>query len=450
MSLMQFLSILRARWNVAAVILLTTLAAALAWVLLRPEHYTARTPVLVDIQAADVGGGWAPTLVTSYLATQMDIARSDRVAERVLASFKDAPTDMAGRRDRLRDLKDQLEVKPARDSNIINIAWTGDSAAEAARVANAFAQAYVYVALELKTNPAKHESTWFDEQVGSARQKLEQAQTKLSDFQQKAGIVSEQQADHEMARLTELSMQLAQVQAQTTDSQSKRGASRDTVAEVIQSPLINGLKADMARVEAQVQQASATLGPRHPQMLRLEGELAALRSRLASETGRIASSIDTTFQAGRNRETELQSALNAQRGRVLAVNKDRGQLALLRQDLQTAQRAYEEVSTGASKSRLQALTTQTNLRLLAPAVEPADPSGPSAKQALGIAAAAGLLLAIAGALLAELLNRRVRSIDDIAMATHLPVLATVPAASPFAALPAARGGRLALTYGRAQ
>lgn len=449
MSLLQFLSILRARWNVALLILLATLGAALAWVVLRPDHYTARAPVLIDIQASDVGGGWAPTLVTSYLATQMDIARSDRVAERVLASLKQLPDDPAEKRERMKEFQESLEVKPARESNIINIAWTGADPAEAARIANAVAEAYVDVALDLKTNPAKHESAWFDEQVRAARQKLEQAQLRLSEFQQKSGIVSEDQADHEMARLTELSMQLAQVQAQTTDSASKRGASRDTVAEVIQSPLINGLKADIARVEAQVQQASATLGPRHPQMMRLQGELGALRSRLATETSRIAGSIDTTYRAGKARESELQAALNAQRGRVLAVNKDRGQLALLRQDVQSAQRAFEEVSTGAAKTRLQALTTQTNLRLLAPAVEPANPSGPSAKQALAVAAIAGLLLAIAGALLLELANRRVRSIDDIVMATQLPVLATVPAASPFAALPAARGGRLALTHGSA-
>lgn len=450
MSPMQFLSILRARWGIAALIFLATVLAALAWVTLRPASYTARTPVLVDLAANDVGGGWAPTLVTSYLATQIDVARSDRVADRVLDMLGGAPTDPAERRDRRMTLQQQLEVKPARESNIVNIAWTGDDPAQAARMANAFAEAYVTVALELKTNPAKHESAWFDEQVNAARQKLEQAQLRLSDFQQKAGIVSEAQADHEMARLTELSMQLAQVQAQTTDSGSKRGASRDTVAEVIQSPLINGLKADIARVEAQVEQAGATLGPRHPQMLRLQGELGSLRSRLATETNRIASSINTTYQAGKARESELMGALNAQRGRVLAVNRDRGQLALLRQDVQNAQRAFEEVSSGAAKTRLQSVTTQTNLRLLAPAVEPANAAGPSARVALAIAAVVGLLLALAGALLAELLNRRIRSIDDVLLATQLPVLATIPAASPFAALPAAGGGRLALSYGSSQ
>ena len=51
-----------------------------------------------------------------------------------------------------------------------------------------------------------------------------------------------------------------------------------------------------------------------------------------------------------------------------------------------------------------------------------------------MAAAAGLLLALAGAILMELLNRRVRSVDDLSLATHLPILATVPAHNGAAAL----------------
>lgn len=445
MSLLQFFSILRARWAAAGLILLATLAAVLAWVLLRPTWWSARAPVLVDVQASDVGGGFAPALLASYLATQIDIARSERVSARAVDDLyaeelrrnPDAPPlGDERRRERVQAVQQGLEVKPARESNIIHIHWMGRNPGEAARVANAVARAFVDVSLELKTGPAKQDASWFEEQVRASRQKLEQAQVRLSEFQQRAGIVGSEQADHEVARLNELSLQLAQVQAQTTDSQSKRAASRDTVAEVMQSPLVNGLKADIARLEAQVQQAGATLGPRHPQMQRLHAELGALQSRLATETARIGRSIDTSFQAGRAREGELAAALHAQRARVLGLNKDRAHLALLRQDVDAAQRAFEAVSANASKSHLQSLTTQTNLMLLAPAVEPQSPAGPSPQQAVVVATLAGLALAVIGAVLMELANRRVRSADDIAMATDLPLLASVPPAHPgFKALP---------------
>ena len=50
MSLLQFLSILRARWSAAALILVASVTTALAWSVLRPASYLAQAPVLVDLR----------------------------------------------------------------------------------------------------------------------------------------------------------------------------------------------------------------------------------------------------------------------------------------------------------------------------------------------------------------------------------------------------------------
>jgi chain length determinant protein EpsF len=464
MSLYQFFSILRARRWTALLIFLATVGVALAWVLLRPTNYTARAPVLVDTRAQDplsqpVWGVVPP----SYMATQIDVARSERVAERVvdvLGMDKD-PEAIANWRKATRggkgsakawmasQLQAGLEVKPARESNIINVSYTGSDPQYAAKIANAFAQAYIDTTVELKTDPAKRYASFFDDQLKAAREKLEAAQDRLTQYQQKNGVTSaDERVDYEMARLNELSSQLTLVQSQTTDAHHKRVAPRESVAEVMSSPLINNLKADISRLEAKIQESNANLGPRHPAMVRMNDELGALRSRLASETARIGSSIETSYTVGKAREGELSAAVNAQRSRVMALNKHRDELSLLRRDVDTAQRAFEAISGNANQTRLQSLTNQTNVMRLATAVEPINPSGPTKKMALIIAAAGGLLLAVAGALLAELMNRRVRSVEDLSMATHLPVLATVPAHSGASGLARLAGGsrRPALGY----
>jgi uncharacterized protein involved in exopolysaccharide biosynthesis len=294
-------------------------------------------------------------------------------------------------------------------------------------VANAFSQAYLDVALDIKTDPAKKYSTWFDEQLKFARDRLEQAQTALTAYQQRTGVISADGVDMETQRLNELSSQLTLVQGQLTDVSNKRNAAAANVAETMASPLINNLKSEIARQEARIQEASANLGSRHPQMVRMQDELASLQSRLRSETSSIGSSINTAYEVGRARERELTTAVNAQRARVMQFNKFRDELNVLRRDLDAAQKAYEQVSERASQSKLQALTNQTNIQRLATAVEPLVPRGPTAKMALALAAIAGLLLALAGTLLMELLNRRVRSVDDLSLATNLPILGTVPA-----------------------
>lgn len=464
MSLHQFFSILRARRLLVALILLSTLALALAWIVLRPTHFTARAPVLVDVRTDPVGGSAVQGMIApSFMATQIDIVRSDRVAQRVVEMLRidKDPAELKRWRERTegkgspqawfaRELQTRLDVKPARESNIINVSWKGDTAAEAARVANAFAQAYLDTSLELKTDPARGYAVWFDDQVKAARQNLSNAQTKLSAFQERTGIVSsDERTDYETARLNELSSQLTVVQGQTTESQSKRGG-RDTVNDVMQSPLINGLRGEIAKLEGKVEEGAAYLGANHPQMQRMRAELAALRGRLASETARITTSVDTSYEVGKSRERELQAAVAAQKARVMGLNKHRGELAMLQRDVDSAQKAFEAVSASASQSRLQSLTNQTNVMRIAPAVEPLEPSGPTAIQVMLIAAFAGLLLAIAGALLAELMNRRVRSVEDLSMVTQLPILATVSGTTvldaPTLRLPSPR--RLALAADR--
>ncbi|WBY01271.1 chain length determinant protein EpsF [Ramlibacter tataouinensis] len=441
MNLYQFLSILRARRTMAFMIFVTTIALALAWVMLRPKNYTAHAPILVDLRANDplAQPNYQSIVPQAYMATQMDIVRSTRVAEQVVEALgleKDPKSTeawrSAGGSGTLKswlagELQADLEVKPARESNIINISYTAPNPAEAAKVANAFSQAYLDTALDIKTDPAKKYSTWFEEQLKFARDRLEQAQGALTAYQQRTGVISADGVDMETQRLNELSSQLTLVQGQLTDVANKRAASAASISEAMNSPLINTLKADIARQEARVQEASANLGARHPQMVRMQDELNAMRARLRTETSSIGSAVDTAYQVGRAREKELQAAVNAQRGRVMQFNRYRDELNVLRRDLDAAQRAYEQVSERASQSKLQALTNQTNIQRLATAVEPLKPTGPSARLALALAAFAGALLAIAGAVLVELLNRRVRSVDDLAIATHLPILATVPA-----------------------
>jgi polysaccharide biosynthesis transport protein len=452
MSLFQLFTILRARRGLAGLIVLGTIALALVWVVLRPANFTARAPVLIDVRTDPVGvtSQYNPLVTPAFMSTQIDIVKSLRVAERAVQLLpvdqpplskwgKEAKEKPAPQTWLAHQLQERLEVKPARESNIINISSIGRSPAEAARVANAFAQAYLEIGLELRTEPSKKYADFFEEQVKASRDKLEKAHAKLSDFQQQSGILTaDERGDFEVARLTELSQQLVAVQGR-----SRRGG--ENSVSVVESPLVNNMRADIAKLEAKVQEGAATMGSAHPAMQRMQAELSSMRSRMAAESSRVGSAADSSVASSRNREKELQQALAEQKARVLALTKQRGELNLLQRDVDTAQKAYEAVSASAAQSHLQSLANQTNVMRLASAVEPLDPSGLSPALSLLVAAVGGLMLALATVLLLELLNRRVRSVEDLGAVTQLPILATIPAAaSAFVPLRLPASRRLAL------
>lgn len=434
MSLSQFFSILRARRGLAAFILLATLVLALGWVLLRPATYRAIAPVLVDVRtdpthATPLQGMVAP----AFMSTQVDIIKSDRVAQRVAQILPPDQAPLKGLRDEAKGqpqpdrwiadkLQRGLDVKPARETNIINITWVGHTPAEAARVANAFAQAYLETNLDLKTEPAKKYTVWFDEQVQGARSRLEQAQQKLAAYQEKAGIVTaDEKSDFETTRLNELLQQLSVAQT--------RGIGGSSAGASDSSPLVNNLRQDVARMEAKIAQASATMGSRHPEMLRMQSELAAMKARLNEESHRVGVSAEQSVEARAARVRALQAAINDQKQKVLALNRQRSEANILKADVDSAQKAFDTVTASAAQARLQSMSTQTNVMKLAPAVEPMEATGPTTVQAMLIGLVVGIVLAIAGALMAELSNRRVRTAADLSMVTHLPILATVPPAN---------------------
>ncbi|MDP3167031.1 MAG: chain length determinant protein EpsF [Hydrogenophaga sp.] len=424
----QLFVILRAHWLVVFITFVLVVATTATVTLMSGKQYTASASVVLDIKPDPVSGTMAGMVATGYMATQVDIIKSDRVAKRVVSNLR-MDTNVAVQsqwreatngRGQLIDwlaalLKGNLDVKPSRESNVINIEYVGADPDFAAAVANAFAQAYIDVNLELRVDPARQYAGFFDEQTKAARARLEKAQKALSDFQQANGITSnDERVDYETAKLNETSSQLTSIQAATTDSRSKRSrADGDTVAEVMQSPLINGLKSDIARLEAKLIEGSVNLGRNHPQTQRAESELAELKAQLASETQQITNSINTTYEVNRQRESQLQAALAAQKSRVLLLNQQRDEIRVLRGDIESAQRVFDSVSLRASQSSLESQTNQTNIAVLNPAIAPPFPSGPRVKLNIAIAMFLGGLLGVMVALSLEFSNRRVRSADDL-------------------------------------
>ena len=446
MTLQQFLLILRARAKIIFFTLLATVLVTLLVSLLLPKQYTASTAIVIDVKSPDpVAGMVLPAMVApGYMSTQVDIINSDRVAQSVVRLLHmdqspviqeqwteategkgDITTWLAGL------LKKELDVKPSRDSNVINIEFSGADPGFVATVANAFAQAYINVNLELKIEPARQYATWFENQTRLAREKLEKAQQTLSDYQQKTGIVAtDERLDHETNKLNELSTQLTLIQTQTSDSSSKQksGGNAATLTEVIQNPLINGLKSDIARLEAKLQESNINLGKNHPQTQRTESELASLRNRLSSETRQISNSIGTSYQVGKQKEKELLDALARQKNRVLELNKQRDSISVLQRDVEAAQRTYEGISQRSAQTRLESMSAQTNIAVLNPASEPAEHSRPRIMLNLLISVFLGVLLGTGVALLLEISNRRIRSAEDLIEAIDLPVLTVISSA----------------------
>lgn len=445
MSFGQFLSILRARWWVLVLVLGLTLATTIVVSLLLPKQYTATASVVVDfkpdpITAAVFGGMPSPAV----MATQVDILTSERVALRVVqanrlsenAQIRAQWQDETGGEGTVEQwlitlFQKSLDVQPSRESSVIRVGYKAPDPRFAAGMANAFVQAYIDTALALRVNPALKYSGFFDQQVKDAREALEKAQSKVSDFQRAKGIIAtDERLDVENARLNELSSQLVALQAVAAESRSRQtqasAGAGERMTEVLSNPVINQLKADISRAEAQLKLLGARLGDAHPQVVEAKASLGELRNRLDLETKRVTGGVGVTSTINNQREAQLRAALDAQRSQVLRMKGVRDEGQVLQRELESAQRTYDAVQTRLAQSSLESQTTQSNVNVLTQAVAPLQPSSPNLPLNVALAVFLGGLLAVGTALLLELMDRRVRSVDDVIAALDLPVIGVLP------------------------
>jgi chain length determinant protein EpsF len=304
----------------------------------------------------------------------------------------------------------------------------------AADIANAFAQTYTAFNLEMRTEPARNYASMFEEQSRRYREDLRAAQDRLSQFQQRAGITaSDERYDVENTRLQELSSELVRVQAAAVESRSRVDAvqrnGRDSMPETVANPMIATLRADLGRAEARLEEQSARLGSNHPLILSTQAEVNGLRSRLETEVGRVASSVGTGNSINQQREVQLRAAVDAQRGRVLALKKQRDELAALQREVDNAQRAVELLNTRLTQTTLESRSRQSNVNVVTQAFPPAKPARPQPVLNVVVGTFVGLLLGVLAAITLEKVHRPLRDSDDLIEAVGLPVLAVLPPAS---------------------
>ena len=440
MTFQQLLLILRARWLVILLTFLIVIGITVALSLLLPKKYTASTAVLVDVKTPDpILGALMPGMMApGYMATQIDIIQSDRVARRVVRMLKIDENQSARQQWQEETegkgsieayyadlLGKQLDVKPSRESNVINISYKSAEPQFASAIANAFAEAYIDTSVELRADPAKQYAGWFDARTKGLRDQLESAQMTLSKFQRDNGIVNaDERLDVENARLQELSSQLVAMQALRTESSSRQAQSgnTETLPEVLQSSLVQGLKADVARQEAKLKDLSSQYGPNHPLVLRAVAEGQALRIKLDAEIKRVAGSVGTNARVNVQREAGIRASLEAQKRKVLAIKQQRDEIAVLQREVENAQKAYDLTAQRLVQTNLESQTQQTNVVVLNPAVEPVEPSFPKVPLNIVVSAVLGIMMGVGLALLLEVFNRRVRSAQDIVEYLGLPVI----------------------------
>jgi len=459
MDLNQYILALKARRKAFVTVLAVTIFTAIVAALLIPKRYDATATILIDARDEQTmaPARMSPRERAGYIFTQMELIASGKVAHKVVRDLK-----LAGqpgvREDWEKDtggvgsieewlatnLLEKLKVDSGA-SNILIVKYSANDPKKAADIANAFAKAYLDVALELRTEPSREAGQWFDEQLKALRADVTGAQSKLTAYQKEKGVVGgDERMDVEYTRLAELNGELGRQKTATLDAQTRYkqaqdlitgGVSLEAFPEVLANGYIITVKSALQAAEGRLKEQAEVLGPNHPTYQRTVAEVEGLKERLNAEANKVVTGLGNAVQQTQKRVEELQTALKDQSERIMKMRESRVDMAVLTRDLDNAQRAYDGALGRAIAVKVDSKVRQTNLAMLTPAVEPLKPAVPKVGLISALSVVIGLLLAAGMVYLLEVLDRRVRSRTDLESRLAVPSLGLLSRWTP-------AGGRL--------
>jgi len=425
MNVLQFLRILWAYRLIVLVFAAVALVGSIAFVQMVSPRYEAQARVMLDIVKPDpvTGQVISSPFVRAYSKTQIELVKDYQVAGRVVDNLgwatdpgvqawfknqrKGGATDF--RQWAARQIVENTKARLIEGSNILEITYASTSPRRAAEVSEALRKAYVDLALQSRQEAAKRNAEWYETQAEKAKGLLLRSEETKANFERQTGIVLQDGAvDLESARLAALASQGATPILNPTGAASSPSESQ------------------LTQLEGELAQASKTLGPNHPQLQEMRRRRELLAAQVARE--RNAGGAQTAAAASAARASS--GALEAQKAKVMAQREQVERLRLMQGDVNLRRDQYNQAATRAAQLRQEAEVAVTGVTPLGAAVTPQTPVFPQKGLIVGIAVPVGAVLGLVLGLLLELVGRRVRGPEDVALAVNAPVLGVIQSDRP--------------------
>ena len=335
----------------------------------------------------------------------------------------------------------RLTIRPELDSRIISILFLSPDPVLAAKIANAHAQAYIKEGLKLRTQPGEQAEEFLREKLAEVEQKLKESEINLNNYRRRSGLVYLDEGDQAkpgqgshrttiIERLDVLSKLLAEAEAdriaQEAQAQLVHSKQYDSLPAVVNSPLVQNLKEQLAVLEGQEASLASTYMPDHPKFMKAHAQTEDVRNRLHKEIANIAAATQASYLAAQAKEQNLKSEMDDLKIQAMKM-KDAGvEDAILSREVDTNRELYQGILQRMKEMGMEAQLRASNVSVIDPAVPPPSPAIPKKAASLMLSLVIGLLGGAGLALVYEYLDNTLETPAEVEAFLRLPNLSVIP------------------------
>jgi exopolysaccharide transport family protein len=329
----------------------------------------------------------------------------------------------------------RLTVRRSGLTYVIGINFESVDPTKAALIANAFADDYLLEQLDAKFEATKQASTWLQDRLGELRGQVEQAETAEAQYRAANGLMSAVGSNLTEQEISNLNQQLALAQANEAEEDAKvrtakqqlaNGSNGEDLGAALDSEVIKGLRAQRAQVSANLADLQTKYGNRHPEVQRVQRQLADIDAQIQLEINRNISNLDAQTQVARQRVASIQGSLNKARGTLAGDNEAAVKLNELDRNANAVRTLYESFLDRFKQTTSEQGMEESDARVVSHAKIPTSPSYPQKGLNVLLGLMIGILLGIGAIFVAEALDSGVATSEDVERFFNVPSLGSVP------------------------
>ncbi|WP_437481402.1 polysaccharide biosynthesis tyrosine autokinase [Sorangium sp. So ce1014] len=390
-----------------------------------------------------------------YYETQYKVIRSMRVALAVVAQLSlqsdvyflenlpkeaAAPAPKTVTAEEAADLVlERLLIEPVKDSRLAVVRYIDADRERAQRVLSTLMDVYIEQNLDEALASTTSAVDWLRIQLDKLKNDLEASETSLHeyklshdildvDFEDKTNLLREEMKQINDA-LTSVRTRREEFAARNHEL-SKVDPNNPTdlpASELIQSPVLQMLR---ARQEECVRERDALLGSgkgdNHPDVRAANERITANRNALIAEVKNVQGAVSRDLAIVKRQETGLAALLEDSRKQAFGLNSLKIEYDRLRRTKDNTEKLYQLVLERTKESDLQRMMRVNNIRVLDRPSLALIPLRPRVGTNIAVGIFAGLLLGIGAALGRALLDRTLKTPDEVERELGLPLLGLLP------------------------
>jgi succinoglycan biosynthesis transport protein ExoP len=330
-------------------------------------------------------------------------------------------------------LRSRIRIEPLPGGRLVNVRFNAYDPSLAARAANALAELYIEQSREFRNTRSTKATDWLSDRLAEQRARVEVAERALIEYQEKQGLAvssSEGRPDTDRVGTVEsaiVAARMERVGKETALAQARNAPLHQlaTLPAVAGNAAVQEARSRVSELQAEYNRLGDTLGEKHPDMVRLRGDVQVAQDKLQAELRNALRTLEADVQAARAREEGLEAGLVQARSESLEVGRKAIEYNALRREVETNKQLFQTLMSRSKETGLESELTSTNVRVMEQAEVPRAPISPNRTRNYQLALLIGLALGLGLALLFEHVDNTVKTPEDI-KALSLPFLGMVP------------------------